>query len=112
MRDLESYQLPDPSGEVEWRGHLENSYGGHGCYQLGDHQIENPAEDIRYYAQQLSNALAAFKFETTVKTDYLAALARSTYYGEDHDAAGWDGLSTMYKDRWRKAIRAVLLHEC
>jgi hypothetical protein len=112
MVDLQRYELPEPSGEVEWRGELENSYGGHGCYQIGDDQIENPAEDIRYYAQQLSNALAAFEFETTVKVDNLAALARASYYGESVDASGWDGLSTAYKDRWRYAIRQVLLHEC
>ena len=106
------YELPEPAGEVQWRGHLENSYGGLGCYQVGEDQIENPAEDIRYHAQQLSNALAAFEFETTVKVDNLAALARATYYGESNDAAGWDSLSTDYKDRWRRAIRQVLIHEC
>ena len=112
MSDLERYELPEPAGEVQYRGDLENSYGGLGCYQVGEDQIENPAEDIKYHAQQLSNALAAFEFETTVKVDNLSARARATYYGESLENSNWDGLSTDYKDRWRRAIRQVLLHEC
>lgn len=104
------YRLPEPSGDVIWLGHLKNSYGTMGCFQVGPSQVENPVEDVEYHAQALADSLAALDHQHKAN-DRLAALARNSYYGlNDEGLCGWDSLSEEYKDRWRQAIRIVLLH--
>ena len=105
------YQLPEPSGEVEYIPHLTNSYGTKGCYRVGGDEIENPIEDVQYGAQYLANALAALAYEDRVRFDRLAHLARSAYYRiepEDNWVTQWDDLGPDYQERWRNTVRAVL----
>ena len=105
------YRLPEPSGPVEWLGHLKNSYGTMGCYRVGTNEIENPKEDVEYYAQILADSISALEYENSTKIDKLAALARDTYYGLTHEGlCGWESLSDEFRDRWREAIRVVLIH--
>ena len=108
------YRLPEPSGEVEWLGHLKNSYGTMGCYRVGTNEIENPVEDVEYHAQALADSLKALDYENDQQAahiDKLAALARDTYYGMTTEGlCGWDSLSDEFRDRWRDAIKVVLLH--
>lgn len=105
------FLLPEPSGDVQWMGHLKNSYGGMGCYRVGLNEVENPTEDVEFYSQLLADSLLALEFENTEKVDRLASLARDTYYGLNEEGLkGWANLSEEFKDRWRAAIRVVLMH--
>lgn len=106
------YRLPEPSGAVEWVGHLKNSYGTLGVYRVGgDNEVENPVEDVEYFAQGLANALAALEFENTERIDQIAALARDSYYGiPDGEARGWDALPEEFRNRWRHVVRLVMQH--
>ena len=104
-------RLPEPSGPVEWLGHLKNSYGTMVCYRVGTNEIENPKEDVEFYAQILADSISALEHENSTKIDKLAALARDTYYGLTHEGlCGWESLSDEFRDRWREAIRVVLIH--
>jgi hypothetical protein len=105
------YRLPEPSGEVKFFDHLKNSYGTMGVYKVGNSEIENPKEDVEYHAQGLADSIAALEYENSTKIDKLAALARDTYYGLNNEGLrGWDSLSDEFRDRWREAIRVVLIH--
>jgi hypothetical protein len=106
------YRLPEPSGAVEWVGHVKNSYGTLGVYRVGgDSEVENPVEDVEYFAQSLANALAALEFENTERVDQIAALARESYYGMvTGDMRAWDSLSDEFRDRWRHVVRLVMQH--
>jgi hypothetical protein len=106
------YRLPEPSGEVQWVGHLKNSYGTLGVYRVGGNdEVENPVEDVEYHAQALANALAALEFENTQRIDHIAALARESYYGMvTGDVRDWHSLSDEFRDRWRQVVRLVNQH--
>lgn len=111
LKEMTKYKLPEPSGQVEWFPNLKNSYGGLGCYRVGNSEIENPVEDVEYHSQMLADSLAALEHENTAKVDALAAVARDNYYNLDSsDYHAWDNLTNEYKDRWRSAVRAVLLN--
>lgn len=59
---MTSYELPAPSGDVVYHD-VQNSYGERGCYRVGTAECENPAEDVRWAAQYLADALAALEFQ-------------------------------------------------
>lgn len=99
--------LPEPSGKPVYHD-LQNSYGERGCWKVGTAEIEKPAEDIKWAAQFLADALAALAAENESTIDRVAALARDTYYGTVGDLAGWDKVDESYKERWRAVVRAVL----
>lgn len=108
------FKLPKPSGPVIHRTDLKNSYGKMSCYYVGETEIEDPAEDINFYAQILADAIAAREWENTNRIDGLAAHARATYYDLAEDGGdvfvGWEKMSDDYKDRWRAVVRLILAH--
>jgi hypothetical protein len=108
---LSFFPLPKSSGEITYDPDIRNSYGEKGCYYVGDSEIENPSEDIQYFAQMLSDAIAALEYQN-VQIDEIAAKARFAYFSGAVDASDlnsdWDSLSEDYRERWRAVIRAVL----
>lgn len=100
--------LPNPSGQVQYKADIGNSYGGRGCYYVGQTEIENPTEDIKYFSQMLADAVAALEHETVTRIDGLAAAARASYFGMDDSTAPWESLDENYKGRWRAVVRLIL----
>jgi hypothetical protein len=108
---MTAFILPEPSGKIVYKPELSNSYGGKGCYYVGESEIEKPSEDVEYFAQMLADAIAALNYESKDLIDKLAAEARIAYHTtEDCDdpPAGWDSLSDGYRSRWRAVVRTIL----
>jgi hypothetical protein len=106
---MPAFNLPEPSGEITYTPGIQNSYGRYGCFYVGESEIEDPTEDVKYFAQMLADALAAAEYQNTTHIDVIAAKARGAYYFSEEDpTSDWQSLGEDYRNRWRSVVRTVL----
>jgi hypothetical protein len=108
---MPAFNLPEPSGEISYTPGVQNSYGRYGCFYVGESEIEDPTEDVKYFAQMLADALAAAEYENTTHIDVIAAKARGAYYSSEEEISDWNSWQSLgedYRNRWRSVVRTVL----